>query len=102
MTVGLPTTKADLDTKMGLETGALYSALKVVQARQLWLADAARNSPYLTTTLGYTSGEETLLRAAYTDLNTLAGIAFGTTPPTFGYAYFGNAKGLAGVNWIGS
>jgi hypothetical protein len=101
MTVGNPTTKAGLDTLMGLEVAGLWNALKAVSNRQLWLADAARNSPYLTTTLGYTSGEETLLRAAYTDMSTLSGIAFGTAPPGFAYAYFGNAKNLAGLNWNG-
>lgn len=109
MAVGFPITKADLDTRMGLEIGAVYTSLAAVTERLKWLNDSARNSPYLTLTLGYTSGEETTLRAAFADLDSLRQISHATGAKgvaNIGSSaaandFFFNAKLLGGVNWYG-
>ena len=110
MSVGFPVTKADLDTKMALEIGAVATALEACRARLIWLNDAARNTPYLTTTLGYTSGEETTLRAAFADLDSLRQISHGVGAKgiaTIGSTaaannFFFSAQQLGGVNWWGT
>lgn len=110
MSVGFTITKADLDIKMGLELGAVFTSLAAVTERLKWLNDSARNSPFLTTTLGYTSGEETTLRAAFADLDSLRQISHGVGTKgvaTIGASaaandFFFNAKSLGGVNWWGS
>lgn len=109
MSVGFATTKADLDTRMGLEVAAVWQALDACRNRLLWLNDSARNSPFLTTTLGYTAGEETTLRTTFADLDSLAQIAHGIGTKgvaTIGASaaannFFFNAKNLSGVNWYG-
>ncbi len=88
MSIGFPVDKTSLDTKMALEVQAVWQALDGIRLRALWLNDAARNSPYLTTTIGYTSGEETTLRAAFADLDSLRQIS--------------HAVGAKGVANIGS
>lgn len=108
MTIGLPLTKTNLDNIMGMEIGAVWTSLNVIGVRLLWLNDSAHNTTFMGT-LGYTGTEDTTIRAAYTDLDSLRQIAHATGTKgvaTIGQAaatndFFFNAKALGGPNWYG-
>jgi len=108
VTIGLPLTKTNLDNIMGMEIGAVWNSLDVIRVRLLWLNDAAHNTTFMGT-LGYTGPEDTTIRAAYTDLDSLRQIAHATGAKgvaTIGQAaaandFFFSAKGLGGPNWYG-
>lgn len=94
MTVGFPLTKDQLDTRLG------QLALTIRDN----LADAAQLKAFLDgqadatlTGLGYTAGEVTLMRAAYTDLYNLNRVATAQATQPAANDFFFNAKKLLGV-----
>jgi hypothetical protein len=98
MAVGFPISKAGFDTQMGLEIGAVASALAACRTRLLWLNNsnivpgANLGTGLLQQTLGYTATEETNIRTAYADLDSLAQIAHGVG--TKGVATVGSSAAL--------
>lgn len=110
MSVGFPITKAGLDTQMGLEIGNVAGALAACRTRLAWLNNTnIVPSTLLQTTLGYTSGEESLIRTSYADLDSLAQIAHGIGAKgvaTIGSSaaannFFFSALQLGGINYYG-
>lgn len=102
MTIGFPMTKADIDTRLGLEVGDLWKALAAIHARRQWLDDSAHNTTFMTTApLSYTSGEDTTIRAAITDLDKLWQISHAAATQGAANDFFFNAKLLGGTNYFG-
>ena len=101
MGVGLAITKLDLDNTIAREAGAVWQALAAVNTRNTWLNDTSHSDANLLTPLGYSGSEITTLRAAFTDLNKLWGIAHASQTQASTNDFFFNAKLLGGVNWYG-
>jgi hypothetical protein len=100
MTVGTPLLKADVDNSLSREIGDVWRALNTIHVRNLWLADASHNTAFMAT-LGYTTPEDTTLRAAIFDLDKLWQISHAATTQTPANDFFYNAKLLGGINWYG-
>jgi hypothetical protein len=100
MSVGLPLLKADVDNSLAREIGAVWSSLNAINQRSLWLADSSHNTAFMGT-LGYTTPEDTTLRAAIADLNKLWQISHAAATQSAANDFFFNAKLLGGINWYG-
>jgi hypothetical protein len=108
LSVGFSLTKTDLDNTVGREVGAVWTSLEAIRLRAAWLADSSHNQAFLVA-LGYSTSEDTQIRAAVNDLDSLRQIAHATGTKgvaTIGAAaaandFFFNAKLLGGVNWYG-
>lgn len=100
MSVGFPLTKNDIDTKVGLEIGAVWNALDAINTRNTWLNDASHNTAALSV-LGYSGSDDTTLRAAVADLNKLWQISHAAATQGATNDFFFNAKLLGGINWYG-
>lgn len=102
MSIGYPLTKSDLDNKMGSLFVSVRDNLFRCSQMNALLNDTAiiPNDAFLTS-MGYTSGEVTTLRAAFTDLggtgNSLYRIAIGVGTVSPANDFYFNAKKLAGV-----
>lgn len=98
MSVGYTFTKADIDQRAGGLVVAVRDAL--LRARDfnalLNNTQIVPNDAFLTA-MGYTSGEVTTLRAAFTDMNSLYNVshAAGTVPSN--NDFFFSAQKLTGV-----
>lgn len=101
MGVGYAITKLDLDNTAAREVAAVWLALDAANKRNTWLNDAQNTDANMLTPLGYSGSEITLLRATFTDLNKLWGIAHATQTQASTNDFFFNAKKLSGVNWYG-
>lgn len=109
MSVGFSLSKIDLDNTLGREVGAVWSALEAIRNRNLWLNDSAHNQAFMVA-LGYSTSEDTTMRSALGDLDSLRKLSHATTGG-LGVAavgstaalndFFFNAKLLGGVNWYG-
>lgn len=98
MTVGLPITKADIDTK----AGALVITLRDTLAKCAAFSDLLNDTTIFAndaalTALGYTAGEVTTLRAAFTDLKALYNVARAAQAVPSANDFWFNAKHLTGV-----
>jgi hypothetical protein len=100
VTVGFQLAKADIDNSVGREIGAVWESLAAINRRNIWLADSSHNLAF-TATLGYTTAEDVLLRAAVADLNKLWQISHAAATQGAANDFFFNAKLLGGVNWYG-
>lgn len=98
MSIGFPIGKADIDIRAAQTVVAVRDSLQaavnlcnLLQDTTIFANDAAL------TALGYSAGEVTQLRAAFTDLKALYNIAHaaGTQPAV--NDFFANAKHLTGV-----
>lgn len=94
MSVGFPALRTDVDARMGTLAQTLRDTLTKVQIFKAW-ADAQPDS-YFTTTLGYSAGDLTLIRAVVTDLDNLRKVATGLQA-TGASDFFFNAKNVVGV-----
>lgn len=98
MSVGFTATKADLDARAGQLAMGLRDNLQrcsdfcdLLNDTTIFPNDAAL------TALGYTAGEVTILRAAFTDLKKLKDIAHAAATQASTNDFFFNAKHLTGV-----
>lgn len=98
MSLGFPIGKADIDNKAGSLVVSVRDALDRCKQFNALLnnTNIVPNDAFLTG-LGYTSGEVTILRAAFSDLNSLYNVsrAAGTVPSN--NDFFFNAQKLTGV-----
>ncbi|HMH89617.1 MAG TPA: hypothetical protein VK586_00900 [Streptosporangiaceae bacterium] len=101
MSVGFPSTKSDFDSR----AGGLVTALRLNLFQCSQFCALLQGSPWSTdanlTALGYTSGEVTLLKAAFTDLggagSSLYRIANGQAFVAASNNFLFNANQLCGV-----
>lgn len=100
MSVGFPLSKNDIDTKIGLEIGAVWNSLAAINIRNVWLNDASHNLAALSV-LGYSASEDATMRAAVADLNKLWQISHAAATQSSANDFFFNAKLLGGINWYG-
>jgi hypothetical protein len=99
MSIGYPITKADLDNRMGAAVVTLRDALIAIIALKAELDDSTILPDATLTTLGYSAGEITQLRAAFTDLAKLDAISRSTATQAVVNDFWFNAKHLAGLNF---
>lgn len=98
MSIGFPIAKADIDIRAAQTVVAVRDSLQaavnlcnLLQDTTIFANDAAL------TALGYSAGEVTQLRAAFTDLKALYNVAHGTATQASTNDFFFNAKHLTGV-----
>jgi hypothetical protein len=104
MAVGRGITKSDIDQRAAAVVEQVWSALNEANKLALLLANTNIVTDASLTSLGYSSAEITLLRAAVNDLgssNGLWGVAHNlkTVPSTNNF--FFNGQQITGVNWTG-
>jgi hypothetical protein len=84
MSVGIPTTKAEVDQAGGALARSMFNLATNIAAFKTWL-DAQTDVVLEASPYGYTAGEVALLRSTYTDLinivNIWNGSATGITLP---------------------
>ena len=83
---------------------SLWQDLDAIKRFKAWLDDSAHNDTYLTSTLGISSGDVTVIRNSFADLGGSSGlyaVAHGSFAPSGANNYFFNAKNLSGVNYAG-
>lgn len=101
MSVGFPVTKADMDNLMGRQVLALWTALDDVRKFKAGLDDSIHNDAFLTS-LGYSTGDITALRAAYADLDKLRQISHAAAIQAATNDFWFNAKSLSGLSYTGA
>jgi hypothetical protein len=101
MSVGFPVTKADMDNLAGRLALALWQAFDDVRVFKLGLDDSIHNDAYLTA-LGYSGGDITSLRAAFTDLDKLRQISHAGAIQAATNDFWFNAKNLTGLSYTGA
>jgi hypothetical protein len=74
MSVGLPVTKQEVDTRSGDTCRAFQRLLEDIATMKTFLDT---NPDQTLIDLGYTAGEVTILKSAFADLSQLTGIAIG-------------------------
>lgn len=97
MSAGYPIAKVDLDNRMGALVIALRGALANCVAFKVLLDDTTILPDATLTTLGYTAGEITTIRAAFTDLKKLSDIAGAIAVQAATNDFWFNAKHLTGI-----
>lgn len=95
---GYPITKVDLDNRMGQTVLAARQALVEVARFKAMLDDSTILPDATLTSLGYSAGEITQLRAAFTDLKKLYDISTGAATQASTNDFWFNAKHLTGLN----
>lgn len=98
MSAGYPITKIDLDNRMGGAVVALRDALIAIVSLKAELDDTSILPDATLTTLGYSAGEITTIRASFTDLKKLSDISRAAATQSPANDFWFNAKLLAGVN----
>lgn len=104
MAVGYPVTLADVNNMAGRLVVATWQSLDDVRRFTVWLNDSAHNAAY-TAGLGMAGADDTTLRAAFADLDSLRQIAHATGAKgvaNIGSSaaandFFFNAKNLSGL-----
>jgi len=99
MAIGYPVTKTDLDNRMGqMIVNVRASLLACVQFKDGYLDDSALGNDTFLGALGYTAGEITTIRASFTAMKNLSGIAKGTGTQASTNDFYFDAKKLIGLN----
>lgn len=98
MSIGYAVTKVDVDNTMGRLIVAARESLLDCVAFKKWLDDAALGTDAFLTTLGYSAGEITTIRAAFTAMNNLNNIAHNAGTQATTNDFFFDAKKLTGTN----
>jgi len=99
MSTGYPVTKVDIDNRIGaMIVNVRESLLACVQFKDGYLDDAALGTDAVLTAMGYTAGEITTIRAAFTAMKNLSGIAKGTGTQASTNDFYFDAKKLIGLN----
>ena len=94
MTQGFPTTKADIDSRVGVVAMNLRDVFNDVKNLQAWLATQTSQNLI---DRGYVQGEVDTIKSAYTDLDKLRTIYEGTATQSSTYDFRTFAKLLIGV-----
>jgi hypothetical protein len=99
MSVGYPVTKTDLDNRMGALIVNVRDALNACVLFKALLDDTSILPDATLTTLGYSAGEITQIRAAFSSMRSLSDISrAATTQPSTNDFWF-DAKHVAGLNF---
>lgn len=98
MAIGYAVTKVDVDNTMGRLIVDVREALFEAVDFKRWLDDAALGTDAFLTSLGYTAGEITTIRAAFTAMSTLNNIAHAAATQPATNDFFFDAKKLTGTN----
>ena len=98
MSAGYPITKVDLDNRMGQAILAVRQSFAEIVRLKAMLDDTTILPDATLTTLGYSAGEITQLRAAFTDLKKLSDIASAAAVQAATNDFWFNAKHLTGLN----
>ena len=96
---GYAITKIDLDNRMGNAVVTLRDALIAIVALKAELDDSTILPDATLTTLGYTAGDITTIRAAFTDLSKLNDISRAAATQASTNDFWFNAKHLCGLNF---
>lgn len=99
MAAGYAITKVDLDNRMGGAVVALRDAFIAVAALKAELDDTSILPDAALTTLGYSAGEITTIRASFTDMAKLFDISRAVAVQAATNDFWFNAKHLAGLNF---
>lgn len=99
MSIGYPINKTDLDNLMGRLVVSLRDDFVAVANFKVLLDDTTVLPDAVLTSLGYSGGEITQLRASFTSLNNLYNVSKnnGTVPSNNDFWF--DAKHLAGLNF---
>lgn len=97
MSAGYPITKVDLDNRMGAMVLALRDSLGDCVAFKTLLDDASILPDATLTTLGYSSGEITMIRASFADIKKLSDIASAVATQASTNDFWFNSKHLTGI-----
>jgi hypothetical protein len=95
MSVGFPSDKAAIDQRVGSLVLNLRVTLDQCGTVKAWLDSQQPDSAL--TALGYTAGEVTILRAAFTDLDNLRKLAHAQATQPAANDFFFNAGKLTGL-----
>lgn len=98
MSIGYAITKVDVDNQMGRLIVSVREALNECVDFKRWLDDAALGTDTFLGGLGYTGGEITTIRAAFTAMNTLNNLAHAAATQPATNDFFFDAKKLTGIN----
>lgn len=99
MSAGYPITKTDLDNRMGAAVVTLRDALLAIVSLKAELDDTSILPDATLTTLGYSAGEITTIRASFTDMAKLYDISRAAATQGATNDFWFNAKRLAGLNF---
>lgn len=97
MSVGFPADKGTIDQRAGSLAWQLRETLNQVQLVKAWLDSKTDAELGTSGGLGYSAGEITTLRAAYTDLDNLRKVAHAQGTQAVANDFFFNAGKLLGV-----
>lgn len=95
---GYPITKTDLDNRMGAQFTALRDAFDAIIQLKAELDDTSILPDATLTSMGYTSGDITQIRAAYTDARKLWDISIAAATQASTNDFWFNIKHLVGLN----
>lgn len=95
MAAGYPMTKADLDNRMGGMIVAVRDSLIACVALKAMLDDTSMLPDATLTGLGYTGGDITQIRAAFTAMKSLSDISRGLATQPAANDFWFDAKHLA-------
>lgn len=98
MAAGYPIVKVDLDNRMGQAVLAVRQSLVEIVRIKAMLDDTTILPDATLTSLGYSPGEITQLRAAFADLKKLYDISTAAAVQTPANDFWFNAKHLTGLN----
>lgn len=98
MSIGYAVNKVDVDNQMGRLIVEVREALDACADFKTWLDDAALGTDAFLTTLGYSAGEITTIRAAFSAMNNLRRIAHAEINQASQNDFFFDAKKLTGIN----
>jgi hypothetical protein len=99
MSTGYPITKTDLDNRMGALIVNVRDALEACVLFKALLDDSTILPDATLTTLGYSAGEITQIRSAFTSLKSLRDISRATATQASTNDFWFDAKHLAGLNF---
>jgi hypothetical protein len=101
VSTGYPITKVDLDNRMGAMIVDLRDALEACVLFNSLLNDATilGGTALTDAPLSYTAAENTLIRAAFTDLQKLRDISRNSATQATSSDFWFSAKHLAGLNF---
>ena len=99
MSTGYPITKTDLDNRMGAMIVNVRDALEACVLFKALLDDATILPDATLTTLGYSAGEITQVRAAFSSMKSLRDISRALATQASTNDFWFDAKHLAGLNF---
>jgi hypothetical protein len=99
MSVGYPVTKTDLDNRMGALIVNVRDALNACVLFKALLDDTSILPDATLTALGYSAGEITQIRAAFSSMKSLSDISRAVSTQPSANDFWFDAKHVAGLNF---